>query len=151
MKKGITPNPRPMSSAFKVEWQVLQFLSFFISYLTSCGMSTRTSGALQDGAATSQGCRMGCKKDRTCCSAAEPLQWMVCVIRSLIDLIVQRHQHAPAVVSRLVRVVVVSGAIRSRCASMEATNDSHSSVSDMQMNVTQSTCLSAIRNFRFFR
>ena len=83
--------------------------------------------------------------------AALALQSMVCVIRSLIDLIVQRHQHAPAVVSRLVRVVVVSGAIRSRCASMEATNDSHSSVSDMQMNVTQSTCLSAIRNFRFFR
>jgi hypothetical protein len=66
------------------------------------------------------------------------------VIRSLIDLIGQRHQHAPAVVSRLVRVVVVSGAIRSRCASMEATNDSHSSVSGMQMNGTQSTCLSAI-------
>jgi hypothetical protein len=76
------------------------------------------------------------------------LQSTVCGIRSRIDLIGQRHQHAPAVVSRLVRVVVVSGAIRSRCASMEATNDSHSSVSDMQMNGTQSNCLSAI-NFDF--
>ena len=125
------PNPRPMSSAFKVEWQVLQFLSFFISYLKSCGMSTRTSAALQDGAATSQCCRMGFKKDTTWASAVD----VVCVIRSLIDLIGQR-QHAPALVSVLVRVVVVSGAMRSRCASMEATDDSHSTVSDMQMNVT---------------